>query len=89
MIDPVLGGGQDTLAGCIGSLLGDTTIAVSAPGLFRTLLIAGFPHFVGCLEVRVASATPGDFPAQVLSYPNLVLRDTSYHDTLHVTIRLP
>jgi hypothetical protein len=89
LVDPTLGTGPDTVAGCVGSVFVDTALVVHPPGEFQILLYAGFPRFVGCLEVRVSPTTAGGFPTQVLSYPNLLLRDTSYHDTLHVRVSLP
>ena len=88
ILDPTFGV-QDTVAGCVGSLFRDTTIVLGQTRFFAVLLYAGFPRFVGCLDVRVAPVTPGGFPPQVLAYPNLALRDTSYHDTLHVTVLVP
>ena|SRR5215831_6827296 len=80
---------RDTVAGCIGLQLRDTTISPDNGGRFRTLLIAGFPAFDGCLDITATPSTAGAFPVTIVSYPHLTLRDTSLHDTLHISIHIP
>lgn len=79
--------GGTTAGRCSFEAVRDTTIATPA-AIFRGLLIAGFPHFGGCVEIDVSPVTAGAFPATIVVYPHLVLRDTSIHDTLRVAIRI-
>lgn len=80
---------RDSIAGCTGSVIRDTTLTMSSGGNFHALLIAGFPVFDVCLEVRAAPAVAGAFPPVTMGYPHLALRDTSMHDVLNIRLRVP
>ncbi|HEY9226338.1 MAG TPA: hypothetical protein VIP11_06815 [Gemmatimonadaceae bacterium] len=73
---------------CVGEVERDTTVASDRSGHFRASAFVGFPVFEVCVNMQI---TPNDtsIRGRTVSYAGLVLRDTSFHDTLRVVINLP